>query len=214
MKLLDSLTNSVKNAFSKNINEPTPKETVDNILKTNWDLTDDFEFILTNEFLSKNSVEIFNNEILAKAVVSVEVPVLTSQEMDVVFAGVRRTNVRMQELFRFTVRFRDFDKGIIRKYFTTLFIAQQYLYFDDVKSNIVIKLGNKTMFGSENCFISQISAVTYDHNNTGISEFDVTFVSTSYSDEFISNFGSDTEYNHNFSNKTFSSSSTIKSNFR
>ena len=207
MGIIDSLSNKVNsiadNALSSlksSILPKSTKDTVKNILQTNWDLTDDFVFVIHNTYINTKCKkgECLDNEVLQKSLLSVEIPVLTSQEIDNVLGGTRRINTKMQESFRFNVRFRDFDAGRLKKYFTMMWVAQQYMYFDDIKSTIHIKVNGSTAFYSENCIITQISAQTYDTSSTGISEFEITFMSPSFTDTNIKEFGIDPEYAKEF----------------
>lgn len=195
MGIISSLSDNVKSSLGGLIPGQNSGDIVKNILNTDWDISDDFEVSINNYFMT-NVPEVIqiDNEMLKKSIISVELPTLTSQELDYVFNGTRRTSTKMQEQFRFNIRFRDFEGGIMRKYFTTIWTAQNYAYFDEVKSVVKIEMHGTTMFYSENCIITQISSQTYDHSSTGIAEFEITFISPSFTDVYIKELGIDPTY--------------------
>jgi len=197
MKVLQSISDSITSNLTT-LKPNQPKNIITNILNTNWDLTDDYTFFIYNDFLHTRGSNELNDENLQKSIISVEVPVLSSQEVDTVIGGIRRTGVKIQEQFRLVIKFRDFGGGHLKSHFTKLFAAQQYMYFDDIKSTIRITANNEIQFYSENCIITQISAQTYDNNNSNISDFDVTFISPSFTDKHIMNLGSDQHYAESF----------------
>jgi len=155
----------------------------------NWTLTDDFEFFFNNSSLiSPTNLA----ESLELGVIAINVPELTSPEIDEVLGGERRIGVRLFENFRFTIKFRDYGGGAIRRYFQTIWVSQQHMYFDDIKSTVSINSTGKTIFYTTDALITSISSINFDNNSTQIAEFDVTFLARSYSDEFVSGIGTNT----------------------
>lgn len=208
----------IGNLVPTQLNRLNPKESeniVSSIMNTQWDFSDDFDFSIIFPGKYKDDFKI-NKDIIRKSVISVELPVLSSQEIDNIIGGTRRVNVKMQELFRFNVKFRDFQNGVLKRIFTILWVAQQFDYFDNVKSTIKIsksKNGKEDiLFLSEDCVISQISSQTFSNEESNVVEFDVTFVTPSFTNTNIVKFGSDTNYNSVFSedgtNSTLITSST------
>ena len=198
--IVDTL-NSLKTVSNNNI---TINDVSQKILTKNWDFTDDFKFIYFNNF----ALSYFTNEdsnitlldiarMFEESVISVEQPILSSQERDTTLGGRKFTNVKQYELFRFVVKFRDFEGGTLRRFFTKLWIAQQYKYPEEIESHIQININGVVLFSSTKCLISQISSQTFDNTNTGISEFDVTFVTPEFSDAEIKDFGTSSEYAKN-----------------
>ena len=162
---------------------------VKKINNTNWFFTDNFEI----EFRNQSITEMQDiNDLLKMCVMSVDIPPLSAPESDIVLGGERRIGVQMFETFRFNIRFRDFDNGTMRKYFEAIWIAQQYEYFDTVKSSVkIIGTNGKVLFDTTEALITTISSIQMDNSTTGIAEFDVSFIAKRSSDEVISEFGSD-----------------------
>jgi hypothetical protein len=193
------------------LNKKNSNNIVSSIVNTQWDFSDDFKATIT---INPKYVQDFNlsEEVIEKSIVSIEIPTLSSQEIDNIVAGTRRVNVRMQELFRFNIRFRDFNNGILRRIFSILFAAQQFEYFNDIAIGIKIEYNNPKkdiIFQSEKCLITQISPITYN-NDGNIVEFDVNFVSPSFTNTNLVNFGSDSNYNKSFDSNSISSENIIK----
>jgi hypothetical protein len=198
MGILDSLSDNILSNLSGGIKELSSKDIVQNILNTNWDFSDSFDIEFTNTFALDRGMFLPKDEDLSKSVISVEVPTFSSQEIDTVLGGMRRPQVRLYELFRFVIRFRDFDGGKLRETFLKLFIAQQYQYVDVVGSNINIKHNGRLLFNTEKALITNISSQIFDNSNSGISEFEVTFISSDFTNEEIKGFGSDGNYADSF----------------
>lgn len=176
-----------------------------NASRTDWTLTQDFTFWYgQNSKFTKYDIGTFIKsdeaplDIWKKCTMSVEVPQLTSSEMDTVLGGERRANIRMQELFRFTAKFRDFDGLSLRQYFNALWTATHYEYPDTIAGTVVILDSHgKVVFKSSNVVINSVSAIQYDNSSNQIAEFDVQFLSPTYSDSTINNFGK-SDYVDNF----------------
>ena len=206
MGLFDSVMSTIATEIM-NQNEKPPSKTevnslqsiINGIVNNNWTLTDDFEFYFFNtkfdisKFITdKNALDIF-----AEHTMSCEVPVLSSGEHDVVSGGERRMTTKMAELFRFNAKFRDSNGTALRRYFMKIWMAQQFEYFDDIKSDIVIMNNGVPLFYSPNVLITSISPIQFSHDSTQIAEFDVAFMSNTYADVDVSNFGK-TTYVDNF----------------
>lgn len=172
--------------------------TLKNASASNWTKTNEFSFMYIqnpnfNQFTLKDFVYIqglSEIEIFEKNTISVDVPQLTAGELDTVLGGQRRPNIRMQELFRFQAKFRDEDGLSLRQYFESLWIATQYEYFDDIKGMVVIlDVDGNVVFASYDVIINSVSPVQFDNNSSQIVEFDVQFLSPTYSDGVVTNFG-------------------------
>jgi hypothetical protein len=206
LNLLEDAVNSVvKDIIKKDNITAVPSEKdidiVQKITSANWDFSDNFEVEINNKIVTDGILSNFNDilRFASKyAVVSVDIPPMSSQEIDTVIGGLRRINVKMYESFRFRIRFRDIDGNQIRKLFQNIFVAQQYEYFDNIKTNINIKNGGKVIFNSEDCLIISIQQQTLDNNNTAISEFEVTFISPSISNQYLKGFGNNANYSAAF----------------
>jgi len=167
-----------------------------NASRTDWTLTKDFEFFyIQNSKFNKFQIQDFINseepiqDIYSKCTMSVDVPQLTASEMDSVLGGERRTNIKMQELFRFSAKFRDFNSLALRDYFKGLWTATHFEYPADIAGSVYILHKNKLVFHSDNVTINSVSAIQFDTTSTQIAEFDVQFLSPTYSDSSINNFG-------------------------
>jgi hypothetical protein len=168
---------------------------MEKIQSITWGNNADLELFLWNNKFSGKMESVFKikPEDINYYIVSASVSSLSSNEVDNVIARTRRLNVQMQEQFRFSLRFRDNEMGSLRKFFTAIFAMQQHSYFDDIKTTVIImrKIEDTTnpLFHTDSALITQISEVTLNHNENSITEFDVQFVSPSYGDNIIYDFG-------------------------
>jgi len=200
MGMISSLDSSLNPYNEDNIiSNVSGNDIVQNILSTNWDYTDDFEVIIVNSFVPNVGKTITENEI-KKAIISVEIPPFSAGELENIIGGQRRVNVRLYETFRFSIRLRDFDGGYLRKYFTSIWIAQQELFHDEIKTSVEIKVNNGLIFKSDDCIITQVSGSTFDNTNTNISEITIQFSASTLITEEIKDFGKDPEYSSNLEN--------------
>ena len=178
------------------------KDVMQNALNTNWTLTDNFEVYMANPAAAKyfGSLDIFKDSI-EKSLMTIDAPTLTSAEADNILGGERRLGVRMFEAFRFTMKFRDFNGGYLRRFFEGIWMAQQYKYPKDIQSSVSINqdTGNGefdsnivNIFRTSNALITSVSALNFDNSSTQIAEFDVTFIANKYSNEDFTGFGEST----------------------
>jgi hypothetical protein len=181
------------------------EDIVQKITTTKWDLTDDFKVTITNKLIIDDSRFTDHQKDLEFAskygVISIDIPSMSSQEIDEVIGGIRRNNVRIYESFKFGIRFRDYEGNRLRKLFTTIFIAQQYEYFDSVATSIEITQNESCLFKSEKCLITTIQQQTLDNQNTAINEFEVTFITPEMSNTYIKEFGRNANYSSSFDKK-------------
>lgn len=178
--------------------------TINNIVNTNWMLTDDFEFTFYNFAIDINKFIVHENTIVQnifdRHTMSCEIPILTTGEYETVSGGERRINNKMIEMFRFNAKFRDSDSAALRRYFMKIIAAQQFEYFDDIKSTITIMNNGVLVYYSTNILITSISPIQFSHDSTQIAEFDVAFISNTYGDVDVNDFGK-TSYVDNFARK-------------
>lgn len=172
------------------------KTIVDSALNTNWTLTDDFNVKLENSSIQFWSNSSEHGTIINKCLMSIDIPTLTSPETDLVMGGERRIGVKQFEAFRFTAKFRDLEGGELRRYFEAIWVAQQYMYFDKIKTNITITVPHLTpdnkeriIFKTEDALITSVSSIQFDNASTQIAEFDVTFIANKFSDDVLDEFG-------------------------
>lgn len=172
------------------------KDVIDIALNTKWTITDNFEVDITNpKVVFWEPTEM--GTIIQKSLLSIDVPTLTSPESDYVIGGERRLGVKIFEAFRFTMRFRDFEGGQLRRYFEAIWIAQQYEYFDNIKTSVkidsILNLDlKKNIFRTEDALITEVSSIQFDNTSTQIAEFSVAFIANKISDELVTKFGEHT----------------------
>lgn len=170
------------------------KEIIDLALRTSWTDTSDFEVIITNKKAKSIYTDSQLKGIIPKSLISIDLPSLNSQESDTVQGGERRIGVKMFEAFRINAKFRDFGAGALRTYFEAIWMAQQFEYFDDIKTSIKIQAPrgdgfDNILFYTDDALITSVSSIQFDNNNAQIAEFDVTFICSKFSNELAKNFG-------------------------
>ena len=169
-------------------------QSISNIIKqaslTKWNLTDDFDLFFSNTKINVNDVlNEVNNNIFDLCTISLSMPSMSAPEIDDVLGGERRIGVRMHEAFRFNIRLRDLYGGKLREYFSLIWIAQQYEYFDDIKNTVKITQGDYIIFESNDAIITGVSGISYDNNNTAIGEFEINIVAKKFSSDLIVSYG-------------------------
>lgn len=175
----------------------TAIEILQTAIKTDWVQTQDFtfEYHQNPNFTNFTLGDLLNVEgsaldMFNLCCISVDVPQATASELDTVLGGERRVNIRMQELFRFSAKFRDLKGLGLRNYFKGLWIATHSEYPDTINGSVRIMDGvGNLLFQSTNVTINSVSAVQFDNNSSQIAEFDVQFLSPTLSDFTINNFG-------------------------
>jgi hypothetical protein len=204
--IVGNYINSAASEMLDSLNDNTGISNIENddiiqkIMSKKWDISDNFTVNITNPFILKH-FEFYKEDLVTagkEAVISVDIPPMTSQEIDEVLGGVRRTSVRMYEQFRFSTRFRDYDGGSLRKLFTTIFIAQQYMYLDDIATEIKIYQDGALVFESPKCLITAVQQQTLDNSTTEIANFEVVFITSTFTNNEIKDFGKDAEYSTSF----------------
>jgi len=171
------------------------------IQNTNWNLTDDFKVYINtaNEKLSVDNILENTNMIWEKSVISIDIPPLSAPPMEQYLGGEWRIGSTKPEIFRFSMRFRDFNNGELKRYFETLFAYSLYNYPKDSFINIKVtnNSGDVLIFSSERILIEQVSETQYTSGDSNISEFSIQFRTPIYSDAFINGLGSK-EYSRKF----------------
>jgi hypothetical protein len=72
------------------------------------------------------------------------------------------------------------------------------MYFDEIATSIEIIQGDYALFKSEKCLITAVQQQVLDHQNTAINEFEVTFITPTFTNEHIKDFGQSAEYSSSF----------------
>lgn len=164
-----------------------------NALRTNWCLTDDFQFTFANAHrpLNITSSGMTVQDVLDMTVINLDLPQLATTTESVMQAGEWRIYNAKFQPFTLTLTFRDFGSLDLRRYFSEIWMDCQRGYFDVHKSTVKISISGEVAFESEDCLITSVSQVQLDNNNSQIAEFTVEFTSPYYSAKGISKFGSD-----------------------
>ncbi len=163
-----------------------------NVMNTKWDLTDDFQFFISNKNfpLTTKGYET-TQDIFDKCVISIDLPQMGSDVQNIMIAGEYRIYNDKHQPFAFTVTFRDFAGLSLRDYFTGVWIEAQSGYFNDVRSTVKISIDGTLSFASDDCLISSVSQVQFNNNDSQIVEFTVEFSSPYFTNSKISKFGTD-----------------------
>ena len=163
-----------------------------NINSKNWTLTDNFTIQIDNDIQGNRITQ----EDWNISTISVSLPELSAGESEAILGGEYRLNSKIQDLFRFTITFRDYDQLKIRSYFENKFILQQLEYPDAISTNIRIdyvedygKSEGIKIFETS-ALITNISGTTFNNSESNIQEFTVSFSSTSYNNHIFNGFGS------------------------
>jgi hypothetical protein len=206
MGLLESLTNIVKSTTTNNtINTVTGtdvKAQATNALIRPWAFTDDFKVIINIpnkdttdskniidslkkfELLNVNGNLINTEGNISDFVISVNLPTFSSSEIDNVFGSVRYVATKINEAYRFSIRFRDTEDYKIYQFFKLMFYLQKNVYPDDVGIDIKIMSlpKDRTFFKSSKCLVLQVSPPELSTTDSKLIEFDVNFISSEYID--------------------------------
>ena len=167
-----------------------------NALRTNWTMTDDFQFTMQNKNRPLTvSGGMGVQDVYDMAVLNVDLPQLGSDVESVMQAGEWRIYNAKFQPFNFSITFRDFGGLDLRNYYSAVWMDSQRGYYDDIKSKVTISVAGKIAFESEDCLITSVSQVQLDNSNSQITEFTVEFTSPYYTNWQIKNFGSDSYRN-------------------
>ncbi|MCD6370815.1 MAG: hypothetical protein J7L63_04930 [Thermoplasmata archaeon] len=169
---------------------------ISNVQSTRWQKADDFqvEIAPTNKVDKlgvKNILGIDAAGLWDKCVISFNTPEITNQPLEQYLGGEFRVTLSKPQAFRFSMRFRDFDAGELRRYFHTLMAYSFYNYPAD--SHITVKIRSTdnevVIFESSTITIENVSSIEFDSQGNAIQEFSVAFVSPKYSDSFLVDLG-------------------------
>jgi len=120
-------------------------------------------------------------------IVSINTPDFSNSPIEVYIGGQYRIHNGKDELYRFSITFRDYDMMYLYRKFLTAYRSQAGWYFDDACSIInIIKEAdyegevNTELMTLNDCFIEGISNLDINNNNEAqVSEFTVKFKSMS-----------------------------------
>ncbi len=163
-----------------------------NVLKTDFAITDDFDFIFDNTKYKSNEFSkqgLKGSDVINMCTMNMDLPQMSSNITTVLHGGVYRLMAEKQTPFTCTVTFRDIAGTELRAYFIAIWMAQQTHYFDEIKSSLEIKMDKKTIYKTEDAMIQSISQIQFDNSNTQIVEFSVAFTSPYFTNEYQKEFG-------------------------
>ena len=126
----------------------------------------------------------FLPEVLDKSVIAFDTANLTNMTLDA-FIGFRwNTHVSRDELYRFSLTFRDFDNMVLYKTFSKMYQLSKGRYYDSIKMNVTVfndveyvNTGDKKQFlRYEGAIIENISQVQFNNTTENqIAEFTIGF---------------------------------------
>jgi hypothetical protein len=202
MAILDSLTGKIGElgnnfSFPASSNEGSSHEftatTTRNIVQqmvknVPWTRTDDFHVFISNPIVSQT--DSLDNNIFEMAIESITLPSMTSSEQDNVIGGERRIGTKIFESFRFSITFRDFGGMSIYRWMQSIWITQQYEYFDEIKSHIKMENNGVILFETSDALITSISELSFGHSTEAVATFTVQFICNKFSNNSVKDFGS------------------------
>jgi len=161
-----------------------------NALRADWSVTDDFQVYIHNEKLDIDGIQGFTSQdILNMCVINVDLPMMQGIVNNTLVAGGWRIHAANFQPFTLTVTFRDLNGLKLRERFAKVWMDQQLEYFDDIKSEVKISVGQSDVFSSNNLLISSVSQSQLDNGNNQVVEFTVEFVSSTLSNTAVKDFG-------------------------
>jgi hypothetical protein len=165
---------------------------ISNIVRANWNLTDDFSFMFVNnnENVEPPNMQGFQPlDIYDMSVINIDMPQVSGDLESILQGGEYRLVAKKFQPFTITVTFRDFLGLKLRDYFLRIYMLQQTEYQEKIKSFIEIRTKDELLFESAECMIASVSQVQLDNSNTQISEFSVEFHSPYYTNTDTKEFG-------------------------
>ena len=172
------------------------EDIVANVRATAWQRTDNFDVSIESKQQYLDVENIIKGEkksiIWHKSIVSMSLPGISTPANEKFLGGEWVIGTQKPEVFRWSIRFRDFNGGDLRRWFMTQQVFMQYNYVED--SYITFKVQTRdsetTIFESEKVLIESVSEASFENGANAISEFSVEFKSPTYSDELLKDFGS------------------------
>ena len=158
--------------------------------QTKWSFVNSFkvDLILPSTLLYEADWTDYDNEQLQLNIVSIDTTQFTNSTIEAYVADKWVTHNGRDEMYRFTMTFRDQNQMELYKKFVKMYRATRLEYFDDVKITIDIykeaDWGNEVMsklLTFENVLIESVSQIQFSNNTENqIAEFSVGFKSTKY----------------------------------
>lgn len=130
----------------------------------------------------------YDNDLLQLNIVSIDTPEFTNSTIEAYVADKWVTHNGRDEMYRFTITFRDQNQMELYKKFVKMYRATRLEYFDDVK--IIIDIYKDADWGNEQsnkvitideALIENVSQVQFNNTTENqIAEFSVGFKATAY----------------------------------
>ena len=161
-------------------------EMVGHVVNTRWTKINNFS--VTIDFENEAFKKIcgwtdVRPEDIDKALIDCTTPQYTNQNINQYVLYEYRYHQGRDEIYRFTMTFRDYDQMKIFNLFRTAYIKSKDQYFDKIKMKIVVymddDLGVKKMpiFQTTTAIIENISQLSFSNNTENqIAEFSVSFI--------------------------------------
>ena len=165
---------------------------ISNVLRADWNLTDDFSFLFINhnENITPPDMQGFQPiDIFDMTAMSIDMPQVSGDLEAILQGGEYRLVAKKFQPFTISVTFRDYLGLKLRDYFLKIYMLQQTEYQEDIKSFIEVRTKDNLLFESSECMIASVSQVQLDNSNTQISEFTVEFQSPYYTNTDTKEFG-------------------------
>lgn len=132
------------------------KDILSKIQNTNWDIINSFEVQITGNGID-NILKVKNlnsndfQDAINKSVIEVNTPQFNSQNIETYFAAMWRLNNGRDEVYRFSITFRDFNQLALYRLFTKMYFTQTHGYFNDIKFNVhIYKTQGLNSFNGDN----------------------------------------------------------------
>jgi len=114
-------------------------------------------------------------------IISIDTPQFTNQSIDVFIGDRWKTHNGRDELYRFSITFRDQDQMLFYKKFVKAYFYQQKNYFDKVKMSVILSKDpdywdeeNRQIFEFQDAMIESVSQVQFNNTTEAqIAEFTV-----------------------------------------
>lgn len=116
-------------------------------------------------------------------IISIDTPQFTNSAIEVYVGDRWRTHVGRDELYRFSMTFRDRDQMDLYKKFVSAYLMQKTSYFDDAKMKITLWKDadykdekNKILYEFQDVIIESVSQIQFNTTTENqIAEFSVNF---------------------------------------
>lgn len=159
-------------------------EVVDKVYNKNWTRINNFsvDFMILNSDFSNSIGWDIDNDDLNLALKSIDTPQYTNNPIEIFTGNEWRFNNGRDEMFRFTMTFRDYDQFKLYRSFVKMYNISKDNYFDKIKLQIDIyaddemKVNRKLVLSMNDAIIENISQMQFDHTTENqIAEFSVGF---------------------------------------